>query len=250
MAARKDGDFDAAYAKGAKTIERVFEAPYLAHACMEPMNCTAHVTADRCDVYLPTQSQTVTQQVAMAVSGLPQTKVFVHPTYMGGGFGRRGEGDFVADAVETSKKVGAPVKVMWSREDDIQHDYYRPVTYVRMWAALDASGTPTAWQQRIVQSSLMKKLNPDSLEADGRRRSDLGRGRVDAALRHPEPARRVHRSRSGRALRLLAIGGQLRQRLRHRGVHRRDGHGRRQGPVRVPARRCWRSTLATAPCST
>ena len=139
VSARKDGDFDAAYAKGAKTIERVFEAPYLAHACMEPMNCTAHVTADRCDVYLPTQSQTVTQQVAMAIN--PPTAgqgVFVHPP-MGGGFGRRGEGDFVADAVETSKKVGAPVKVMWSREDDIQHDYYRP-TYVRMWAALDASG--------------------------------------------------------------------------------------------------------------
>jgi len=167
VSARKDGDFDAAYAKGAKTFERVFEAPYLAHACMEPMNCTANVTADRCDVYLPTQSQTVTQQVAMAISGLPQTKVFVHPTFMGGGFGRRGEGDFVADAVETSKKVGAPVKVMWSREDDIQHDYYRPVTYVRMWAALDASGNPTAWQQRIVQSSLMKKLNPDSLKQMG-----------------------------------------------------------------------------------
>jgi isoquinoline 1-oxidoreductase subunit beta len=167
VAARKDGDFDAAFAKGAKTIERVFEAPYLAHACMEPMNCTAHVTADQCDVWVPTQSQTVTQQVAMAVSGLPQNKVFVHTTYMGGGFGRRGEGDFVTDAVETSKKVGAPVKVMWSREDDIQHDYYRPVTYVRMWAALDATGTPTAWQQRIVQSSLMKKLNPDSLKQMG-----------------------------------------------------------------------------------
>ena len=75
---------------------------------MEPMNCTANVTAERCDVYLSTQSQTTTQQVAMAVSGLPQTKVFVHPQFMGGGFGRRGEGDFVADAVETSKKVGAP----------------------------------------------------------------------------------------------------------------------------------------------
>src|SRR5262245_8410692 len=104
VSARKDGDFDAAYAKGAKTFERVFEAPYLAHACMEPMNCTAHVTADRCDVYLSTQSQTSTQQAAMAASGLPQNKVFVHPMFMGGGFGRRGEADFVIDAVETSKK--------------------------------------------------------------------------------------------------------------------------------------------------
>jgi isoquinoline 1-oxidoreductase beta subunit len=163
VSARNDGNFDAAFAGGATKIERVFEAPYLAHACMEPMNCTANVTADRCDVYVSTQSQTATQQAAMAASGLPQNQVFVHPMFMGGGFGRRGEGDFVTDAVETSKKVGAPVKVMWSREDDIQHDYYRPVTYVRMWAAVDAAGTPTAWMQRIVQSSLMKKLNPDAL---------------------------------------------------------------------------------------
>src|SRR5689334_2536523 len=165
--ARNDGNFDTAFASGAKKIERVFEAPYLAHACMEPMNCTASVSADRCDVYVSTQSQTSTQQAAMAASGLPQNKVFVHPMFMGGGFGRRGETDFVVDAVETSKKVGAPVKVMWTREDDIQHDYYRPVTYVRMWAALDASGNPTAYQQRIVQSSLMKKLNPDALKQMG-----------------------------------------------------------------------------------
>jgi isoquinoline 1-oxidoreductase beta subunit len=165
--ARNDGNFDTAFASGAKKIERVFEAPYLAHACMEPMNCTANVTADRCDVYVSTQSQTSTQQAAMAASGLAQNKVFVHPMFMGGGFGRRGEGDFVTDAVETSKKVGAPVKVMWTREDDIQHDFYRPVTYVRMWAAVDAAGKPTAWMQRIVQSSLMKKLNPNALTQMG-----------------------------------------------------------------------------------
>src|SRR5688572_4043593 len=167
VSARNDGNFDTAFASGAKKIERVFEAPYLAHACMEPMNCTAHVTAERCDVWAPTQSQTATQQAAMVASGLPQPKVFVHTTYLGGGFGRRGEADFVTDAVETSKAVGAPVKVMWSREDDIQHDFYRPVTYVRMWAAVDAAGNPTAWMQRIVQSSLMKKLNPDSLKQMG-----------------------------------------------------------------------------------
>jgi isoquinoline 1-oxidoreductase beta subunit len=124
---------------------------------------------------------------------------------MGGGFGRRGEGDFVADAVETSKKVGAPVKVMWSREDDIQHDYYRPVTYVRMWAALDASGNPTAWQQRIVQSSLMKKLNPDSLKQMG----GVDPISVEGAPRCPTTSRTCASStprRSGRAVRLLALG--------------------------------------------
>jgi isoquinoline 1-oxidoreductase beta subunit len=161
--ARNDGDADAALATGT-SFERVFKAPYLAHAPMEPMNCTADVRADRCEVWVPTQSQTSTQQAAMAATGLPESKVFVHNTYVGGGFGRRGEVDFVTDAVETSKAVGAPVKVIWSREDDIQHDYYRPITYARLAAALDAQGRPTAWKEHIVQPSLMKRLS-GSLDA-------------------------------------------------------------------------------------
>jgi isoquinoline 1-oxidoreductase beta subunit len=161
--ARNDGNADAQLTTDAKQVERVFEAPFLAHAPMEPMNCTAHVQADRCDVWVPTQSQTATQQAAMAASGLPEAKVFVHTTYVGGGFGRRAEGDFVTDAVETSKAVNAPIKVIWSREDDTRHDVYRPVTYVRMWGAVDAAGNPTAWKQRIVQQSLLKKLNPNAL---------------------------------------------------------------------------------------
>jgi isoquinoline 1-oxidoreductase beta subunit len=161
--ARNEGNVDARLAANTKAVERVFELPFLAHAPMEPMNCTAHVQADRCDVWVSTQSQTATQQAAMAATGLPESKVFVHTAYMGGGFGRRGEGDFVTDAVETSKAVGAPVKVIWSREDDTRHDYYRPVTYVRMWGAVDADGRPTVWRQRLVQQSLLKRLNPDAL---------------------------------------------------------------------------------------
>src|SRR6185436_9060480 len=135
---------------------------FLAHACMEPMNCTADVKADSVDVYVATQGQTASQQAAMAASKLPADKVKVHATYMGGGFGRRGEADFVLDAVETSKAVGVPVKVIWTREDDMKHDYYRPVTYVRMWGALDGSGAAVAWKQRLVQSSLLNRLNPGS----------------------------------------------------------------------------------------
>ncbi len=174
--ARNDGDADAALeaarrarpsgpsgpgssgSAGARSFERVFEAPFLAHACMEPMNCTADVRADRCDVYVPTQGQTASQQAAMAASGLPADKVKIHTTFMGGGFGRRGEADFVIDAVETSKAVGKPVKVVWTREDDIQHDYYRPVSYARMWGAVDASGKPTVFKQHTVQQSLMKRI--------------------------------------------------------------------------------------------
>ena len=155
--ARNDGNADAAIA-GSKAFERAFEAPFLAHATMEPMNCTADVRADSCDVYVPTQGQTPSHQAAVAASGLPADKVKVHVTYMGGGFGRRGEADFVIDAVETSKAVGKPVKVVWSREDDMQHDYYRPISYARMWGALDAAGKPTVFKQHIVQQSLMKRI--------------------------------------------------------------------------------------------
>jgi isoquinoline 1-oxidoreductase beta subunit len=155
--ARNDGNAEAAL-KSSQGFERTFEAPFLAHATMEPMNCTADVRADRCDVYVPTQGQTASHQAAVAASGLPADKVKVYVTYMGGGFGRRGEGDFVADAVETSKAVGKPVKVVWSREDDMQHDYYRPVSYARMWGAVDSSGKPTVFMQRMVQQSLIKRI--------------------------------------------------------------------------------------------
>src|SRR5262245_29929804 len=156
--ARSQGDADAAIKGATKTFERAYEAPFLAHATMEPMNCTADVQADRCDVWVPTQGQTPSQQAAMAASGLPAGKVNIYTTYLGGGFGRRGEGDFVADAVETSKAVGKPVKVVWTREDDMQHDFYRPVTYVRMWAATDVAGKPLVFKLRMVQQSLMKRI--------------------------------------------------------------------------------------------
>ena len=163
--ARNDGDAPTALKGNAKSFERSFELPFLAHATMEPMNCTADVRANSCDVWVPTQGQTASHEAAMAASGLKADAVSIHTTYLGGGFGRRGEADFVTDAVETSKAVGKPVKVVWTREDDMQHDYYRPVTYLKMSGALDASGKPTVFMQRIVQQSLLKKLG--SLPPDG-----------------------------------------------------------------------------------
>jgi isoquinoline 1-oxidoreductase beta subunit len=156
--ARNQGNADAAFASAPKKFERVFEAPFLAHATMEPMNCTADVKAAGCDVYVPTQGQTASHNAAIAASGLPADKVKVHTTYLGGGFGRRGEADFVTEAVETSKAVGAPVKVVWSREDDMQHDFYRPISYARMSGAVDAAGKATVFTQHLVQQSLMKRL--------------------------------------------------------------------------------------------
>ncbi|MBI1954921.1 MAG: xanthine dehydrogenase family protein molybdopterin-binding subunit [Acidobacteria bacterium] len=179
--ARNDGDVAVALSGAARTLDLVYEVPYLAHACMEPMNCTAAVRADRCDVWVPTQSQTSAHEMAAKVTGLPLQAVKVHTTYLGGGFGRRGEADFVADAVETSKAIGQPVKVIWTREDDMQHDFYRPATYVRFWAALDGSGKPVAWMQRIVQPSLFMSRNPDSVRAAG----GIDRTSIDGAAGLP-----------------------------------------------------------------
>ena len=153
--ARREGDGAAGLARGARRIEAVYETPFLNHATMEPMNCTAHVRAEACEVWAPTQSQAGSQQRAMRITGLPREKVLVHTTMLGGGFGRRGETDYVGDAVETSKAVGAPVKVIWSREDDMQHGYYRPYTYNVLQAALDAQGHAVAWTHRLVSTGLL-----------------------------------------------------------------------------------------------
>ena len=154
---RDDGNATKVIANASKTIEAMYEVPYLAHACMEPMNCTAHVREDECDVWVPTQGQTRTHNTAMQLTGLPAENVRIHTTFLGGGFGRRSEQDFVTDAIETSKVMGAPVKVVWTREDDIQHDYYRPATYNRLTAALDDQGMPSAWRHRIAGPSIFAR---------------------------------------------------------------------------------------------
>src|SRR5438067_1825960 len=158
--ARKDGDAAASLAGAAKKVEAVYEVPFLHHATMEPMTCTAHVRADGCDVWVPTQNQTRAQEVAAEITGLPKEQVRIHTTFLGGGFGRRLESDFVSEAVRVSKAAGAPVKVIWSREDDVQHGFYRPATYNRFTAALDAGGTPVAWTHRIVAPPILLKFGP------------------------------------------------------------------------------------------
>src|SRR6184192_805018 len=158
--ALKDGDAAGALAGAAKRVEAVYEVPFLHHATMEPMNCTAHVRADGCDVWAPTQNQTRAQEVAAELTGLSKGRVRVHTTFLGGGFGRRLEPDFVAEAVRVSQAVGAPVKVIWSREDDVQHGFYRPATYNKFAAGLDAAGTPVAWTHRIVAPPILLKFGP------------------------------------------------------------------------------------------
>lgn len=163
--ARKEGDAAAGMASAVKKLDGVYEAPYLAHATMEPMNCTAHVRADAVDVWVPTQFQTFTQNSAVQVSGLKPEQVHVHTTFLGTGFGRRAEQDFVLDALETSKAVNAPVQVTWSREDDMQHDFYRPGSYCKFSAGLNAEGMPVAFTSRIATSSIMGRFfGPEALK--------------------------------------------------------------------------------------
>ncbi|MGH8010905.1 MAG: molybdopterin cofactor-binding domain-containing protein [Candidatus Binataceae bacterium] len=154
------GNADHVMAGAAKRLEAVYTLPYLAHAAMEPINCTAYVRQNACDVWAPTQAQTFTQQRAAQITGLPASRVDVHTTFLGGGFGRRGETDFVADAVEISKALKVPIKVMWTREDDTRHDFYRPAVYSRLRAGLDANGELLAWTNRIVAPSILSRVNP------------------------------------------------------------------------------------------
>ena len=143
--ARNDGDAAGTIAAAAKKIEAVYEAPYLAHAPMEPLNCTASVTADSCEVWVSSQGQSADASTAMQITGLPANKVKVNSLYMGGGFGRRARADYVGEAVEISKAIQAPVQLVWTREDDMQQDWYRPASYTRFWGALDADGWPAAF---------------------------------------------------------------------------------------------------------
>ena len=160
----RKGDADAAM-KGAKTLRASYWADHVYHATMEPMNTVAHVKADGVEVWTPTQSPTLVAVVAAKVAGTDPGKVKVNPTYMGGGFGRRIEQDITIDAVLLSKITGKPVKAVWSREDDVQHDLFRPAAAQRLEASLDKDGRIVAWKHRMVGESIMARFQPAALKA-------------------------------------------------------------------------------------
>ncbi len=165
---RDEGDVETAFAAAAKTVEAEYYAPYLEHATMEPQNCTVLYTDDRVDVWAPSQNSEATAAVTAETAQVPIAKVEVHKVHLGGGFGRRGLFiEFVRQAVRIAKTMpGKPLKLIWSREEDIQHGRYRPVALVRMKAALDASGEPTAWSVRQADQSIFSAIRP-SLIKDG-----------------------------------------------------------------------------------
>ena len=189
---------------------------------MEPLNATVEVRPDGCDIWVASQIQSLAQQTAAMVTGLPANKCLIHTQYLGGGFGRRGGADYVTEAVEIAKAMSpTPVKLTWTREDDLQHDTYRPASYVKFSGGLDAQGSPVSFSARVVCPPFGG--NGTAVE-----------GIQDMKYAIPNVAGGIHGSRYRDAGQLLAFGGLLAEHLLHGGVHRRDGRRGRSGSGRVP----------------
>jgi isoquinoline 1-oxidoreductase beta subunit len=161
---RNEGDADAAVASAGKKVEAIYELPFAPHATMEPMNCTVHIRPDGAEAWVPTQAPQWAQEVIAGVSKLPLEKVVVHTTLMGGGFGRRYQADFVMEAAQVAKVTGKPVMVFWTREDDMQHGFYRPASYHHFAGALDAKGHVAAWKHFQTSTSIDAMWSPKGKE--------------------------------------------------------------------------------------
>jgi isoquinoline 1-oxidoreductase beta subunit len=170
---RSDGDAEAALGRATRKVEAVYELPFVGHATMEPLNATVHVKPDSAEAWLPSQGPQWSQGVIAQIAGVPPPKVTVHTTLLGGGFGRRYHADFAAEAAQVSKAVAAPVQVLWTRDDDIQHGFFRPMAMHRLAAALDEKGLPLAWHHRMSSTSIdafwspPDKAKPESSEVGG-----------------------------------------------------------------------------------
>jgi isoquinoline 1-oxidoreductase subunit beta len=191
--AAEKGDCDAALAKAHRRLEAVFDVPYLAHAPMEPLNCTVKLDADSCDVWTGTQFQTMDQGVTAKLTGLPLEKVRIHTTFLGGGFGRRATptSDFVSEAVQVALAARVPVKVVWTREDDIRGGYYRPMFVHRVEAGIDEKGRPVAWKHTIVGQSILAGTPFEQMMVKNGIDGSSIEGVVDSPYLEVVPARRV-----------------------------------------------------------
>jgi isoquinoline 1-oxidoreductase subunit beta len=164
VTARNDGNVDAAFAKGGKIVEALYEAPHLAHATMEPLNATVHLQANKLEVWLGTQAPMGTIGQAAAASGLKPEQIVIHNCFLGGGFGRRSANDEMRQAILIAKQIEKPVKLVWTREEDMTQDRYRPQAAVRLKAALGADGMPTAFDAKIAVGSIMRSLGMSKVE--------------------------------------------------------------------------------------
>ncbi len=184
---RNEGAADSVLASSPKKIEAVYELPFAPHACMEPMNCTVQIRSDGAEAWIPTQAPQWAQGVIAEAAKLPPEKVIVHTTLMGGGFGRRYQADFVMEAAQVaSKSAGKPVMVLWTREDDMQHGFYRPASHHKLQGALDANGNLTAWKHFQTSTSIAAKWSQKGAEDSG-----LGEFGTGATVPYTTPNLRI-----------------------------------------------------------
>ncbi len=162
--AKNEGDYKKALSEAAKKVEALYYVPFVAHACMEPMNCTAYVQNDQCEIWVPTQGQFPTQMTASKLTGLPPEKVKVNTTLLGCGLGRRSRVEYVIDAVLASKAVGKPVKAIWTREEDIKYDAFRANTCQKIQAGLDDKGNLVGWNHKVSCTSILRFSNPAGIK--------------------------------------------------------------------------------------
>jgi isoquinoline 1-oxidoreductase beta subunit len=162
---RDDGDANDALEAAGRVIEAEYRLPFLAHATLEPQNCTAWVRKDRCDVWAPTQGPDIARFVARRACGLSASDIHIHTTYIGGGFGRRLSQDYVSEAVTIAKHFEQPVKLIWSREEDTQHDFYRPASLHRLRAGINEQGKPSSWHHRIAAPRVLDYYVKDAAGA-------------------------------------------------------------------------------------
>jgi isoquinoline 1-oxidoreductase beta subunit len=163
----KTGDADGVIAKSEKKFEATYELPFLAHATMEPMNCTVELSEERCEIWTGTQSVSQVLDLAKEVTGLDPENIIIHTPYLGGGFGRRSKVDYVQDALHAARTANKPVKVVWTREDDMRAGWYRPAAISKLTAALDEKGMPLAWKHQIVGAPILglrEGMDPFSIE--------------------------------------------------------------------------------------
>ena len=201
--AEDEGDARTALGEASKTLQAVYEVPFLAHAPMEPLNAVAHVRVDACDIWAGTQGQSIDQTVASHITGLKPEQIKIHTTLLGGGFGRRAifTSDFIADAVQVANGEGVPVKTIWTREDDIQCGYFRPMFVHKLEAGVDADGMPSAWHQRLVGQSIME----GTVFADFMIKNGIDAASVDGAAGMPYaiPNRRIEVHNANKSLTVL-----------------------------------------------
>jgi isoquinoline 1-oxidoreductase beta subunit len=165
---RNEGDADSALASATKKVEAVYELPFAAHVCMEPMNCTVHIQEDRAEAWVPSQGPQWAQAVIAGAANLKPERVTVHTTLMGGGFGRRYQADFVMEAAAVAKVIKKPVMVLWTREDDMRHDFYRPASYHKLQGAIDKDGRLVAWKHFQTSTSIASKWSQKGEEDNGK----------------------------------------------------------------------------------